>query len=75
MRNAYKIVVRKAEEKSLLGSLGRRWKNNLKMDLRKMRCVCVDWIQLTQDRVQWRSVVKTVIKLRYYKGLRMYQLA
>jgi hypothetical protein len=33
--------------------------NNIKMDLREM-----DWIDLAQDRDQWRALVNTVMNLR-----------
>jgi hypothetical protein len=34
MRNAYKMLVGKPERKSVLGRPRRRWKDNIKMDLR-----------------------------------------
>jgi hypothetical protein len=39
MRNEYKILVRKPEEKRPLGRRRRRWENNIRMDLRVGRCV------------------------------------
>jgi hypothetical protein len=33
--------------------------NNIKMDLREIRIDGANWIQLTQDRVQWRACVNT----------------
>jgi hypothetical protein len=33
------------------------------MDLREIRCV-MDWIDLAQDRDQWRVLVNTVMNLR-----------
>jgi hypothetical protein len=38
--------------------------DNIKMDLREIGWNCVDWIDLGQDRDQWRAVVNTVINLR-----------
>jgi hypothetical protein len=35
MKNAYKILIRKPEEKRLLGTFSRRWEDNIRMDLRK----------------------------------------
>jgi hypothetical protein len=49
--------VGKPEGKRPLGRPRRRWVNNIKMDLR-------DWIDLAQDRDQWRALVKTVMNLR-----------
>jgi hypothetical protein len=34
----------KPEERRLLGRPKRRWEDNIKMDLRKVECGCVDWI-------------------------------
>jgi hypothetical protein len=36
MRNAYKILVWKPERKRPLGRPRRRWKDNIRMDLREM---------------------------------------
>jgi hypothetical protein len=35
-----------------------------KMDLREIGWSGMDWIDLTQDRNQWRALVNTSIKLR-----------
>jgi hypothetical protein len=35
-----------------------------KMELREIGLEVVDWIQLAQDRDQWRVIVNTVMKLR-----------
>jgi hypothetical protein len=53
MRNAYKMLVGKPEWKRPRGRLKCRWKGNIRMDLREMGRVGVDWIHLAQDRVQW----------------------
>jgi hypothetical protein len=34
------------------------------MDLKEIGCEDMDWIQLVQDRVQWRTFVNTVKNLR-----------
>jgi hypothetical protein len=36
----------------------------MKMDLREIGIDWVNWIQLAQDRVRWRSFVNAVMKLR-----------
>jgi hypothetical protein len=36
---------------------------NIKMDLREIRWDDVDWIDLSQDRDQWRALVNTVMNL------------
>jgi hypothetical protein len=35
----------------------RRWVDNIKMDLREIRWLSVDWIDLAQDRDQWRALL------------------
>jgi hypothetical protein len=35
----------------------------MKMDLREIGIDGVNWIQLAQDRVQWRAFVNTVMNL------------
>jgi hypothetical protein len=38
--------------------------NNIKMDLREIGCDDVDWIDMAQERDQWRALVKTILNLR-----------
>jgi hypothetical protein len=63
-RNAYRILVGKPEGKRPLGRPRRRWVDDIKMDLGEIGCDGVDWIELAQDRNQWRALVKTVMNLR-----------
>jgi hypothetical protein len=64
-RKACRILVGKPEEKRPLGRPRRMWVNNIKMDLREIRYDGMDWIDLAQDRDQWRALVNTVINLRF----------
>jgi hypothetical protein len=48
----------------LVGRPRRRWEDNIKMDLREIVIDRVNWIQLAQDRVQWRAFVNTVMNPR-----------
>jgi hypothetical protein len=41
----------------------RRWEDNIRVDVREMGWKSVDWIHLTQDRDQWRSLVNTVMNV------------
>jgi hypothetical protein len=38
--------------------------DNIETDLREIKCDGMDWIDLAQDRDQWRTLVNTVINLR-----------
>jgi hypothetical protein len=53
-----------SEGKRPLGRPRRMWKENIKMDLREIGIDGLNWVRLAQDRVQWRTYVSTVIKLR-----------
>jgi hypothetical protein len=63
-RNAYRIFVGKSQGKRPLGRPRRRWVDYIKMDLREIRSDGMDWIDLAQDRVQWRALVNTAMNLR-----------
>jgi hypothetical protein len=52
------------EGKRRLGRPMRRWVDNIKMDLREIGWDVMDWIDLDQDRDQWRALVNTVMNLR-----------
>jgi hypothetical protein len=66
-KNAYRILVGKPEGKRPPGRPRRRWVD-IKMDLREIGCDGVDWIDLAQDRDQWRALVNTVMNLRVPKN-------
>jgi hypothetical protein len=56
--------VGKPEGKRPLGRPRRRWVDNIKMDLRETGWDGMDWIDLAQDRNQWRALVNTVMNFR-----------
>jgi hypothetical protein len=56
-------MVGKPEGKRPLGRPRRRWENYIKMDLRGIGWGSMDWIDLAQDRDQWRALVNTVMNL------------
>jgi hypothetical protein len=60
-RNAYGILVGNPEGKRPLGRPRRRWVDNIKIDL--IGCDGMDWIELAQDRDQWRALLNTVMNL------------
>jgi hypothetical protein len=63
-RNAYRILMGKPEGKKPLGRPRRRWGGSIKMDLREIGWVGMDWIDLAQDMDQRRALVNTVMNLR-----------
>jgi hypothetical protein len=63
-RIAYRILVGRPEGKRTLGRPRRRWMHNIKMDLRDITWDGMDWIDLAQDRGQWRALVNRVMNLR-----------
>jgi hypothetical protein len=64
LRNAYEILAGKPGRKRPLRRPRRRWKNNIRMDLREIGWEGVDLIHLTQVMDQWRALVNTVMNLQ-----------
>jgi hypothetical protein len=60
-RNAYRIFVGKPEGKRPLGKRKRRCVGNIKICLREIVWDGMDWVDLAQDRDQWRVLVNTVM--------------
>jgi hypothetical protein len=63
-RNTYRILVGKPKGNRPLERPRRRWVDSIKMDLREIGWDGMDWINLAQDRDQWRALVNTVMKFR-----------
>jgi hypothetical protein len=63
-RDAYRILMGEPEGKRPLGRPRRRWVDDIKMDIREIGWDGMDWIELAQDRDQWRDLVNTVMNLR-----------
>jgi proteasome lid subunit RPN8/RPN11 len=62
-RNVCGILVGKTEGKRPLRRRRRRWVDNIKIDHREIGWDNMDWIDLAQDRDQWRALVNTVMSL------------
>jgi hypothetical protein len=56
--------VGKRERKRPLRRPRRRWVDIVKMDFRDIGWGGMDWIDLAQDRDQWRALVNTIMNLR-----------
>ena len=54
----------KPEGKRPLGRPKCRWEDNIKMDLQKVGCEGIDWIDLAQDRNRWRALVNAVMNFQ-----------
>jgi hypothetical protein len=63
-RGVYRFLVGRSEGKRPLGRPRSRWMDNIKMDLRETGIDGTNWIQVAQDRVQWRACVNTIMNLR-----------
>jgi hypothetical protein len=63
-RNPYRILLGKVEAKRPLGRPRRRWVDNIKIQLREIGWGGMYWIEVAQDRDQWRALVNTVMNLR-----------
>jgi hypothetical protein len=63
-RGVYIVLVGRPKGKRPLGRPRRRWEDNINMDLREIGIDGANWIQLAQDRVQWRAFANTIMNLR-----------
>jgi hypothetical protein len=63
-RGVYRVLVGRPEGKRPLGRSRRRWEDKFKLDLWETVIDEANWVQLAQDRVQWRAFVNTVMRLR-----------
>ena len=63
-RVVYRVLVGKPEGRRPLRRPRHRWEDNIRMDLWEVRCGCLGWMELAQDRDRWRALVGTVRDLR-----------
>jgi len=57
----YRSLLGKPERRRPLGRPGRRWVDNIRMDLQEVGCGYMDWIGLAQDEESWRTLVSAVM--------------
>jgi hypothetical protein len=63
-RDAYRILVGKPDGNRPLGRPRQGWVDNIKMDLKEIGLDGADWIDMAQDRDQWRALANTVLNLQ-----------
>jgi hypothetical protein len=64
-RGMYRVLVGKPEGKRPLERPGRRWEDNIKVDLQEVGCRGMDWNELAWDRDRWWALVNAVMNLRF----------
>ena len=62
-RGICRVLVGKPEGKRSLGTPRHRWED-IKMDLQKVGCGDMGWIELAQNRDRWRALESAVMNLR-----------
>jgi hypothetical protein len=60
-RNAYTILVGKPEGNRQLEKPRHRWVGDIKLDLKETGWGDMGWIDLAEDRDQWRALVNMVM--------------
>ena len=63
-RSVFKILTGKPTGKRLLGKPRRRLEDNIRMDLKEIGINSRDWVDSTQDRDYWRTLVNAELNLR-----------
>ena len=63
-RGVYRFLVGKPEGNRPFGKPRRRWEDDINMDLQEVGRGCRDWIELTEDRYRWRTILNVMINLR-----------
>jgi hypothetical protein len=63
-RGVYSVLVEKRGGKRPLGRLGRKWEDNIKMNLQDVGCESMHSIEQAQDWDRWWGLVNAVMNLR-----------
>ena len=62
----------KPTAKITVGKLSRRWKDNIRMDLKQMGINTINWVDSAQDRDYWRALVNQILKLRVPQAMELF---
>ena len=63
-RGVYRVLVGKPGGTRPLGRPRFRWEGNIKMDLQKVGCGDMEWMELAQYMNRWRAFVNAIMNLR-----------
>ena len=63
-RSAFKILTGKPTAKRPPGRPRSRWEDNIRMDLEDIDINAGNWVDLAQDRDNWRALVNAALNLR-----------
>ena len=63
-RGVYRVLVGKPEGKRPMERPKCRWEDNIKMDLKKVGCGGMDWIELAQDSDRLPVRVNEIMNVR-----------
>jgi hypothetical protein len=61
----YRVLVRNPEGKRPPGRPKHSWEDNIKLDLQEVEWRGMDWIELDQDKDNWRTLVNAAMILRF----------
>jgi hypothetical protein len=62
--SAQGVLVEKLEGKRPVGRSRCRWEGDIKINRKEREWGCMDWINLAQDRDEWRALVNMVMNLQ-----------
>jgi hypothetical protein len=58
------ILVGKLEEKKPHERPRHKWEENIKVGLKAVGCVVMNWLHFVQNKVQWQVFVNTALNIR-----------
>ena len=66
-RSAFKMLTSTLTGKRSLGRPRRRWKDNIRMDIKEIGINTRNWVDSVQDRDYWRTLVNATVNLGFRK--------